>query len=344
MTNILSPNIKRCLTLGLATLFCACSDTGSFPAEAGPDGGGNQAQDFAAEAGPLDPDQGNPTPDIAVGPPVTLSVATFNVQNFFDEADDPTKSDTIFSKEEVAAKISQLGKAIRKLGVDVLVLQEVENKALLDRLNAEELSSLNYAHVRLVEGNDVRGIDVALLSRYPVPRAISHTWDRFQAPEGGTQNYGFSRDCLEATIEAAPGRELLLLVNHLRATQWNEVEESLTRRHAQAKRVREIADQLLLGHPDRNLAVIGDLNDLPESETLKLIVDGSPKFVDITLTVPEQHRYTSVYKGEKQQIDHFLVSPGLQADLIEGSVWFDHSSEFSDTSDHSPIQAKFRLE
>jgi endonuclease/exonuclease/phosphatase family metal-dependent hydrolase len=342
MTETYLSKISYIVTFAVIASLTACSDSGDFPEDASD--ASEWAPDAAADAGVPTYDQGKKYYDIAVGPPVALSVATFNVQNFFDELDDPNHADTVFSKEEVAEKIKKIGIAIRKLSVDVLVLQEVENKDLLDRLNKEELSSLSYDHVRLVEGNDIRGIDVALLSKYPVPRALSHTWDRFLPPEGGTQNYAFSRDCLEATIEPSPGRKLILLVNHLRATQWNEVEESLTRRHAQAKRVREITDQLLLGNPDRNIAVIGDLNDVPGSETLKLIIEGNPKLIDIAETVPEQHRYTSIYKGDKQQIDHIIVTPGLEADLIAGSVWFDHSDEFSDVSDHFPIKAEFLLE
>jgi endonuclease/exonuclease/phosphatase family metal-dependent hydrolase len=47
-------------------------------------------------------------------------------------------------------------------------LQEVENLRILERLRTEHLANLGYRAAILVEGSDVRGIDVAFLSRVPL--------------------------------------------------------------------------------------------------------------------------------------------------------------------------------
>jgi endonuclease/exonuclease/phosphatase family metal-dependent hydrolase len=282
--------------------------------------------------------------DSTVGPPVTLTVATFNVENFFDELDDPDHLDDVYSAADVAAKITALGKALRQLKADVLALQEVENKPLLQQLNTQELATLGYAHVHLFEGNDVRGIDLALLSRYPVPKAISHVNDHFKGVDGDDTTYGFSRDCLEATIEPSPGRRLILLVNHLAATNWQNRAESIARREAQANRVREIVDQNLVAYPGANLAVVGDLNDTPDSKTIQLIRDGNPALVDLLTLVPAAERYTTDFSGTKEQFDYILVSPGLMTDLVQGSVLADHAAVFKDVSDHYPVIARFTLQ
>jgi len=325
----------------LPVLLCAlllhgCSDDGGFtnhdatappPKDQGPPPDG-PAADWLIQA------------DGTVGPPVALSLATFNVKDFFDAQDDPTHFDLVLTASEVKSKIVELGQALRQLKADVIALQEVENKPLLLRLVNEELSTLGYTNVVLIEGNDARGIDVALLSRYPVTKARSHVGDRFKGVDGDTTTYGFSRDCLEATLALGPGRELILLVNHLAATDSENYQESINRRKAQASRVREILDGILAAHPQANLAVVGDLNDTPDSRTLELVRDGSPSLFDVLTLVPSSERYTH---AKKSQLDYILLGPGLKADLTESSVKADHSQVFSDTSDHVPVFARFTV-
>lgn len=323
------------LTLALCTILLgtACSGDNGFV-----DGDGPLPK--LDQQAPVDGPRGEQyqEPDITIAPPVTLTVATFNVKNFFDALDDPHHADDVPTAAEVDAKIAALGQALRQLKADVLALQEVENRQLLDRLNQQELASLAYAHVRLIEGNDIRGINVALLSRYPVPKTTSHVYDRFPGVDGDTKTYGFSRDCLEVTVEPASGRQLLLLINHLRATDGTQ--EAINRRLAQAQRVRQIVDDELKKHPDRNLAVVGDLNDTPDSKTAQLIRDGNPALADLLTLVPTAERYT--YK--KQQLDYVLAAPGLSADLVPGTVKADHGQLFKDASDHYPVVARFKLE
>ncbi|MCA9671096.1 MAG: endonuclease/exonuclease/phosphatase family protein [Myxococcales bacterium] len=293
-----------------------------------------------------DADGGGDSRRADLGEPVRIKLATFNVRNLFDSSDDPDKLDDVPSKSEVDAKLKAIGIAIRRLDADIVALQEIENRAILDRLNNEELSSLGYEHVRLVEGNDVRGVDVALLSKFPVPRAVSWKNEVFKGVDGDTQNYGFSRDCLEATIDVAPDRKLVLLVNHLRANDDSDP-TALKRREAQAAQVRRIADETLALDPRANLAVIGDLNDLPNSRTLELIrgTDGSkkPELADVAETIDVAERYTTIYRGDHRQIDYILVAPGLAEDLVIGSASVNHDGAFSATSDHFPVMATFDL-
>jgi endonuclease/exonuclease/phosphatase family metal-dependent hydrolase len=223
----------------------------------------------------------------------------------------------------------------------VVALQEVENIGLLSRLNTDELASLGYKEVRLSPGNDMRGINVALLSRFPVVKFMSHAGDRFQGVDGDQTTYGFSRDCLEVRLEAGPGRFLTLLINHLAAT---ESPDAVPRRHAQAAQVRRIADDTLKYRPDANLAVVGDLNDTPGSKTLQLIQTGTPPLFDLLTLVPASQRFTFYYGSQKEQIDYILVSPGLKSDLQAGSVLADHATVFKNASDHYPVVARFTLE
>ena len=275
--------------------------------------------------------------DSKIGPAVTFTLATWNVKDFFDEHDDPALSDDVLTSAQVKAKMQKLGSAINALDADVLVLQEVESLALLKRLNQGYLSKMGYTEVWLQEGNDLRGIDVALLSRFEVTQYLSNAKDTFPGVNDPGTNYGFSRDCPMATLKLGPGRELRLLINHLRAGGGYT---DLRRREAQAQRVRQLADMVLKGEPQVNLAVIGDLNDEPSSDTIKLIRDKSPTLFDVVTLLPASQRKT--FHGSKQ-LDYILVSPGLKADLENSSVTVPFDQLFSGTSDHYPIRAKFTL-
>ncbi len=315
--------IGRTLTLISLLLisFAGCSDDdgvfadGGVPGKDGPGGGQDQK----------------------VGPPVSFTLATWNVKNFFDEKDDAAVKDDVLTAAQVQKKMQQLGAAIRGLDADVLVLQEVEKIDLLQRLNNTQLSKMKYKEVRLLEGNDLRGIDVALLSRFEVLQYITNIYDTFPGVKDPNKNYGFSRDCVLAKLKLGPGRELRLLINHLRAGgDYN----STRRREAQAQRVRVLADQVLKGNPQENLSVIGDLNDTPDTETIKLIRDKAPNLYDPLTLLQASLRKT--FRRSKQ-LDYMLLSPGLKADLDNSSVMVPYDSLFSTTSDHYPIRARFNL-
>lgn len=136
--------------------------------------------------------------------PKDLWVMTFNVENLFDTHDDPITQDETFlplakkqsrkvreicykikrkswrekcltldwSEAALEKKLRALAHTIRSVndgkGPDLLLLQEVENRAVLERLRNDHLADLNYDSSILIEGSDYRGIDVAILARLPL--------------------------------------------------------------------------------------------------------------------------------------------------------------------------------
>ncbi len=138
-------------------------------------------------------------------PSVTsITVMTFNVENLFDNLDDPEKDDKAYlpliakqgaahiaacneidfesfrnecltldwTDAAVEQKLTVLAETIRQVndgeGADIIALQEVENASILNRLRTEKLADLGYLPAILVEGTDLRGIDVAFLSKFPL--------------------------------------------------------------------------------------------------------------------------------------------------------------------------------
>lgn len=147
-------------------------------------------------------------PDSAAGtaPNVTseITVMTFNVENLFDNVDDAGKDDKAYLPLEAKQgqahidacnnisvprwrdeclnldwndailehKLRVVADTIRQVndgrGPDIIALQEIENLRILERLRTDFLGDLGYLPSILIEGADLRGIDVAFLSRVPL--------------------------------------------------------------------------------------------------------------------------------------------------------------------------------
>jgi hypothetical protein len=61
---------------------------------------------------------------------------------------------------------------------DIMALIEVENMETLRKFNSITFFKTNrFPYYITIDGNDNRGIDVALLSRYPIKNISSHIWD-----------------------------------------------------------------------------------------------------------------------------------------------------------------------
>lgn len=269
-------------------------------------------------------------------PPGTWTLATYNVQDLFDTTDDPRAEDEHPTENRLQNKFTRLRRVLHILDADVVALMEVETLAVLRRLNDEHLRDLGYRETVLIEGNDPeRGIDVALLSRFPVAHVISHAGETFSDSDGRLRRI-FSRDCLECHIGLPSGETLVVLVNHFKSKRGG-AEETEGLRVRQAARVRVLAESL--NRLNSLLAVVGDLNDTPDSPPLRLL---TAQLSDVLSDdVPATHRATFMHAGQPERIDYLLAAPALAARLVPGSVLIPHDIWPKKASDHSPVRATF---
>ncbi len=87
---------------------------------------------------------------------------------------------------------------------------------------------------------------------------------------------------------------------------------SETQRHSQATAVRGFVDEILAIDPNAKVVVMGDLNDFDFSQTANLLVgSGSTALTDLPRTLALAERYTYVYEGNSQVLDHILTSSAL---------------------------------
>jgi predicted extracellular nuclease len=108
-------------------------------------------------------------------------------------------------------------------------------------------------------------------------------------------------------------------------------------RHLQAEEVRAFADDLLAADPNARLAIGGDINDFDFSQTVDILVgSGATALTDLPRTLPLQERYTYVFEGNSQVLDHILLSPAW-ARRVRGYDVVHVNAEYADqASDHDP--------
>jgi endonuclease/exonuclease/phosphatase family metal-dependent hydrolase len=204
---------------------------------------------------------------------------------------------------------------------DVVGVVEAEDRIALRRFNEQLIKIVGgtvYRHVMLIDGNDDRGIDVGLLTRegYRITSICSHV-DDFD-DEGRI----FSRDCPEYEIKTPSGETIRVLVNHFKSKGYDAFGTANERRKRQASRVRGIYDARR-GSGERFIAIIGDLNDTPDSDPLSPLVGNGSDLKDICQhpKYRDDGRPGTYRNGTKsQKIDYLLLSPDLFARVTDGGV------------------------
>ena len=259
--------------------------------------------DYAFRAYTILPDPGTP-PGVAGGPtpaavtsPTALevTVASFNLQRFFDTADDPAIGEPVLSAAAFDARLKKASLAIRDyLGMpDILGVQEVENlttlQALAARIGTDALAATQpdpqYA-AYLVEGNDVGGIDVGFLVKTAVvtgatPRVTvsdvvqERDGTLFVNPDASTELLNDRPPLrLNAVVHQASGASfpLTVIVNHLRslngandtsagANGWATVGDRVrAKRLQQAEDLASLVQARQVADPAERIVIVGDFN------------------------------------------------------------------------------------
>ena len=116
---------------------------------------------------------------------------------------------------------------------------------------------------------------------------------------------------------------------------------SEVQRHAQAGRVNGFVAEIEGLDRKARVVVLGDVNDFEFSETADLLV-GSGELVDLPRTLPDAERYTYVFEGNSQVLDHILISPGLASRKYDYDVVHVNSEYADQVSDHDPQVVRLR--
>ena len=224
------------------------------------------------------------------------------------------------------ASTDNTARALAAVNADLQCLVEVESRTTLKHFNQQILGALTtpFPHAMVIDGNDDRGIDVGVLSRWPIRSVRSHVDDH---DDVGTI---FSRDCPEYEIALPGGKLISLLCNHFKSKAYGTGAGNNQKRARQARRVHEILARFDLAVD--LVAVAGDLNDTPDSHTLAQLLQ-TPGLHDVLdsqlLSGP---RWT--YQDGRDQIDYLLVSTALMDRLA--AVGIERRGIFRQDGDHFP--------
>jgi len=116
---------------------------------------------------------------------------------------------------------------------------------------------------------------------------------------------------------------------------------SQTQRVAQAQVVATFVSDILALDANANIFVLGDLNDFEFSAPLEVL-----KAVGLTTlieTLPQEERYTYVYEGNSQVLDHLMVSQHALSRTSGFDVVHVNAEFARQSSDHDPGVAHLRL-
>lgn len=306
-----------------------------------------------------------------------VTVATFNVLNL-DPND--TDGDTDVADGQFTGIASRI--VTNLSSPDVIALQEVQDndgsantsvtaadqtlQLLVNEIAAAGGSAYQFIDNTFI-GNNTNGgqpggnIRTAFLYNPArvslVPGSVQSIADDTQKTDPDNPFFN-SRLPLVATF-TFNGEEVTIINNHLsskggsvpilgRIQSFTDQQEnpgvngSLDERIDQATAVKAFVDGLLAANMTANVVVLGDFNEFEFISPVEDILGAS--LTNLTLTLPENERYTFNFQGNSQSLDHILVS-----NRLAGTAQFDAvhvNSEIPDSqaaSDHDPLIAGLTL-
>ena len=282
-----------------------------------------------------------------------FSIVGMNIENFFDDQDDPGIKETVVSPEAFQRRLKKISLAVRELMKmpDVIGAVEIENlaalKRLADRINADAVADgkpdPKYA-AYLVEGNDGRGIDNGFLvkaSRVKVLETKQFGKDETYA-NLSAKNDPFLNDRPPLMIRASiidpktnQPFEFTVVVIHLKSYSGYSVpkqqDDVRTKKRMQAEYLARWVDARQKTNSAERIVLIGDLN--------------SYQFSDGVLDMIGTIKGKPAAKDEVLNASPDLVNPDL-IDLVDAidprqrySYLFDGNAQ---TLDHMLITETFR--
>ncbi len=287
--------------------------------------------------------------------PGEITVSSLNLQRLFDDRNDPSIGEPVVNRFAYLRRLAKTALLIRDvLGLpDIIGVQEAENLTVLQELAAtvtQHAPGTDYIAL-LEEGNDPGGIDVGFLvnaARVGLLEVSQH---------GKTEEFN---DRPPLLLRAAVGDSipLTVIVNHLRSL--NDVDDPVAgarvreKRRSQAEFLAGLIQQRMRDHPGEPLLAIGDFNAFefsdgyidvmgtisgrpapPDQVTL-----ASPDLVDpdldnLALTLPPQERYSYVFDGIAQLLDHVLVNSAAR-ERVTRFLYTHANADFPETDRNDP--------
>ncbi len=274
-----------------------------------------------------------------------ITLLSYNVENLFDDVDNGTEyreydpSSRQWNRELLEIKLTNLAEVIRNAvpgAPDIVCLQEVENRHVLNLLADEHLDECGYRY-RYVDDSGRSPTNVALLSRFPVSR--THL---YRLPDWNAQA---QRSILEFELQVG-GNVLHVFNNHWKSKTGGAGRSEQARLRSAAILLTRLK-ALVARDPHADIIILGDLNEsydeylqvkgtyqtalipsdavVPEEFYANSLFltddprkadakDGKVIFYDCWYSLAPGQRGSYVYQKQWQTLDHMLLSAGLFED------------------------------
>jgi predicted extracellular nuclease len=320
-----------------------------------------------------------PTPDAD-----EFTVAGFNIENF---------AGNDARRRKAALAIRQLMRSPDVIG-HIEILDEATLQALADQVNSDAVAAGEpnpLYEARLIRAFLADGVTPATqnvgflvkTSRVRIDSVAAEPAGTFVLPGGGT---ALLHDrpplVLHATVEpnGFNPRPVIVVVNHLRSfidadVVGPEGDRVRAKRVAQAESVAQLLQHLQTTYPDRAVISVGDYNAYQFNDgftdPMSVIIGAptssdqmvaqaspdyvTPNFINLTEVLPATERYSFIFEGTPQALDHVLVNTVAAGYLqryavARGNADFPAGPEFADdaarpegASDHDMPVAYFRF-
>lgn len=272
--------------------------------------------------------------------PDQIAIASLNLQRFFDATDDPLIQEPVLTRDAFEARLKKASLTIREVLrlPDVLAVQEVENlaalQAIADAVNRDHGAEPIY-RAYLIEGNDPSGIDVGFLvkiARVNVLELRQEGKDEtFMNPNTGRAELLNDRPPL--LLRAQVGDfGFVVIVSHLRSLSGiNDPADGgrvRAKRRAQAEYLARLiqslqsAGQHVIAVGDYNafefndgyVDVMGTIKGAPAPANQVALASQDlvdPDLINLTELISPEQRYSFVFNGSAQALDHALITRGL---------------------------------
>jgi uncharacterized protein len=313
-----------------------------------------------------------------------LTVAGFNIENFAGNE---------VRRQKAALAIRQLMRSPDIIG-HIEILDEATLQGLADQVNSDALLAgepnpgyeARLIRAFLADGTTPSTQNVGFLvktSRVRIDSVAAEPQGTFTPPGGGTSLlHDRPPLVLHATVDpnGVNPRPVIVVVNHLRSfidieLVGAEGDRVRAKRTAQAESVAQLLQHLQTTYPDTAVISVGDYNAYEFNDGYtdpmsvitgaptagdQIVVPGSPdyvtpNFINLTGMLPATERYSFIFEGTPQALDHVLVNSVAAGYLqryaiARGNSDFPAGPEFAGdamrpegSSDHDMPVAYFRF-
>ncbi|MBU8879612.1 endonuclease [Bacillus sp. FJAT-29790] len=160
-----------------------------------------------------------------------------------------------------------------------------------------------------------------------------------------------TRKALAAQFEFN-GENVIVIANHFNSKLGDEPSfgrnqpvqlGSVAKRVEIAKVINGFVANVHKENPLANVVVLGDLNDFEFSQSLQALK--GDQLTNMIETLPAEERFTYIYQGNSQVLDHILVSNHLAENALANIININslYMEEHGRASDHDPVMVELDL-